>query len=122
MNLPDKLSSDANLSCRVISEQVDDLAGSISVYNPFEVHPKWLLCHFRVPRQVHFLSQASLLPENWNRPSYLYVTYQEAATNDHDLFSLAEVGHVALVVNASCIVSGARAVPHTSRNEGQLEV
>jgi len=114
VNLPDEFRRDANLPCRVISEQVNDLAGSISVYNPFEVHPKRLLCHLGVPRQVHFLSQASLLPENWNRSSDLYVTYQEAATNDHDLFSLAEVGHVALVVDASCVVSGARAMPHTS--------
>ena len=45
---------------------------------------------------------------------------QETARYDHDLLSLAEVRHVAHVVDASRVVSCAGAVPHSTRNQREL--
>jgi len=50
------------------------------------------------------------------------MTNQISPSNDHNLFSLDKVGNVSLVVDAPCIISGASAVPHASRNQGQLDL
>lgn len=71
---------------------------------------------------MHILRQATLLPEYRHRASDLHVTDQETRGYDHDLFSLAAVGHVALVVDAASIVASTCTLPHATRNERQLSV
>ena len=84
--------------------------------------PERFLSHFRIPGQVDLLSQASLLPENGHGASDLHMRDQEALRNDHYLLSLAEIGHVALVVDTPGVVSGARTVPHAPGYKRNLHI
>ena len=75
---------------------------------------EWLFSHLSVPSEINLLSEASLLPEDRHRASDLHMADQIAVANNHDLFSLTEVGHIALVIDASCIVPSASSMPHPS--------
>ena len=122
VNLPDILSSDPHLARSIIPEQVDDVARAIVVKDRFEVLPERFLSHFRIPGQVDLLSQASLLPENGHGASNLHMRDEEALCNDHYLLSLAEIGHVALVVDTPGVVSGACTVPHAPGYKRNLHI
>ena len=45
---------------------------------------------------------------------------EEAIIDDHDLFCLTEIGNVALIIDASCVVSSTCTIPHATRDQCQL--
>ena len=122
VNLPDILRSNPYFTRSIVPEQVDDIAGAIVVQDGFEMLTERFLSHFRIPGEVDFLSQTSLLPKNWHRASYLHMRDEEALRHDHYLLSFAEIGYVALVVDTPSIVPSARSVPHTPRDERDLHI
>ena len=120
IHLADVFSRDAHLTWSVVSEQVDDLARPVGVQYVLEMKSERLLSHLGIPSQENILSQAALLPEDGHRSPNLHMADEETARYDHDLLSLAEVRHIAHVVDASRVVSCACAVPHSTRNQREL--
>lgn len=116
IDLADVFSRDAHLTWCVVSEQVDDLARPVGVQYVLEMKSERLLSHLGIPSQENILSQAALLPEDGHRSPNLHMADEKTARYNHDLLSLAEVCHIAHVVDASRIVSCACAVPHSTRN------
>ena len=116
IHLADVFSRDAHLTWSVVSEQIDDLARPVGVQYVLEMKSERLLSHLGIPSQENILSQAALLPEDGHRSPNLHMADEETARYDHDLLSLAEVRHIAHVVDASRVVSCACAVPHSTRN------
>ena len=122
VDLADVLGRDAHFAWSVVSEQVDDLARPVVVQYILEMESERLLRHLGIPSQEDILSQTALLPEDGHRSPNLHMADQETARDDHDLLSLAEVRHIAHVIDASSVVSCASAVPHSARNQRQLHL
>ena len=122
VDLTNVLSRDSNFSRRVVPEQVDNLAGPVSVENVLKMEPERFLSHFRVPRQEDIFCKATLLPKDGNRAPDLHMTDQKAACNYHYLFSFAKVSDIAHIINASRIVARSGSIPHSAGNQSQLSL
>ena len=122
MHLSNILGCNANLSWRVVAQQVNDLTRTVSVEDTFKVLSERLLRHLCITSEVNVFSQTSLLPEYGHRASDLHMTYQEALSDNHDLLSLAEVCYIALVIDTTGIVASTSSIPHATRNKRHLHV
>ena len=122
MDVPNVLCRDAHLLGSRVPEKVDVVARSIGIEDSLVMPSEGSFVHLRVARQINFLFEAALLPENRDRATNLHVADHLAIGNNQDLLFLAEIGDIALIIDATRIITSARTLPHPSRNQSQLRV
>ena len=72
------------------------------------------LIHFWGARQVDLLLEAALLPEDRHRTTDLHMADQLALANDQYLFFLYEIGHIALIIDATGVIARTCTIPFST--------